>query len=323
VSFAAPLLLVFLLAVPAAVAGYLWLERRRESRAAGWATPALLPNLVERPPSWRRHLPAALLLAGVALLLVGFARPRTSINVKRQEATVVLVLDVSGSMAAKDAQPSRLGAARAAALRFVDKLPKGYRMALVTFSDHAAVSVPATHDLIAMRAGIARAKSGPQGTALADAVTRAVDVGLSVKGQAQGARRPPAIVVLFSDGGQTAGRMTPAQAAAKAKKSGIPVSTVAVGTPDGVVLQPLKGGFTERIQVPVQEAVLQTIARGSAGRFYPTLAAVDANSIYRDLGSRVGRQNKTVEMTAAAAGGGLVLMLAGAALSGLWFRRVP
>ena len=189
-SFAAPVLLLFLLAVPAAVAGYVWLERRRESRAAGWATPSLLPNLVERPPSWRRHLPTALLLAGVALLLVGFARPRTSVSVKRQDATVVLVLDVSGSMAAKDAKPTRLGAARTAALQFVDKLPKGYRMSLVTFSDHAAVVVPATHDLSMMRSAIARAKSGPQGTALAEAVSRAVDVGVSVKGQAQGQRGP-------------------------------------------------------------------------------------------------------------------------------------
>jgi len=322
VSFAAPLLLLLLLVVPAAVGGYLWLERRREVRAAGWATPALLPNLVERPSSWQRHLPTALLLAGVALLLVGFARPRTSIKVKRQEATVVLVLDVSGSMAANDAQPSRLGAARTAAQRFVDKLPKGYRMALVTFSDHAAVVVPATHDLTAMRAGIARAKSGPQGTALAEAVSRAVDVGLSVKGQAKG-QRPPAIVVLFSDGGQTAGRLTIAQAETKAKKSGIPVSAVALGTPDGVVLQALKGGFTERIQVPVQLPPLQAIARGSAGRFYPGVSTVDVNAIYRDLGSRVGRQNKTVEVTAIAAGGGLVLMLTSAVLSGVWFRRFP
>ncbi|MDX6453651.1 MAG: Ca-activated chloride channel [Gaiellaceae bacterium] len=322
-SFAAPLLLVFLVAVPAAVGGYVWLERRRDARAAGWAAPSLLPNLVERPPGWRRHLPTALLLAGVALLLVGFARPRTSVSVKRQEATVVVVLDVSGSMAAKDAQPTRLGAARAAALQFVDKLPKGYRMALVTFSDHAAVVVPATHDLTAMRAGIARAKSGPQGTALAEAVSRAVDVGLSVKGQAQGQRRPPAIVVLFSDGGQTAGRLTPAQAAAKAKKAGIPVSTVSVGTADGVVLQPLKGGFTERIQVPAQPASLQAIARGSLGRYHSSLATVDVKAIYRDLGSRVGNQNKTVEVTAVAAGGGLVLMLAGAVLSGVWFRRFP
>ena len=169
-SFAAPLLLLCLLAVPAAVGGYLWLERRREARAARWAAPALVPNLVERPASWRRHLPTALLLAGVALLLVGFARPRTSISIKRQEATVVLVLDVSGSMAANDAQPSRLAVARVAALRFVDRLPSGYRMALITFSDHAAVSVPATHDLAAIRAGLARAQSGPQGTANAERI---------------------------------------------------------------------------------------------------------------------------------------------------------
>lgn len=321
-SFAAPLLLVSLLVLPVAVWAYLALERRRERRAAAWATPALLPNLVERPPSWQRHLPTAFLLAGVALLLVGFARPRTSISVKKQEATVVLVLDVSGSMAATDVQPSRLGAARAAALRFVDALPSGYRMALVTFSDHAAVSVPATHDLDAVRGGIAHAQSGPQGTALADAVTRAVDVGLSVKGVADN-RRPPAVVVLFSDGGQTAGRVTPKQAAAKAQRAGIPVSTVAVGTPDGVVLQPLKGGFTERIQVPAQAAVLQAVAQESRGRFYASVGALDAKAIYRELGSRVGRKPKTVEVTAAAAGGGIALMLAGAVLSGLWFRRFP
>jgi Ca-activated chloride channel family protein len=322
VSFAAPILLLFLLAVPAAIAGYLWLERRRDARAAGWAAPALLPNLVERPPNWRRHLPTALLLAGVALLLVGFARPHTSISVTREDATVVVVLDVSGSMAAKDSRPTRLGAARAAALRFVDKLPKGYRMSVITFSDHAAVAVPATHDLVAVRAAIARAKSGPQGTALADAVTRAVDVGLSVKGQTQ-TRRPPTIVVLFSDGGQTAGRVTPKQAAAKARKAGIPISAVAVGTPDGVVLQPLAGGFTERIQVPSQAAVLQALARDSGGRFYPGVTSVDVKATYRDLGSRVGRKQKTVEVTSAAAGGGLALMLAGAVLSGLWFRRFP
>ena len=320
-SFAAPALLVFLLAVPLAVAAYLWLERRRDARASGWATPALLPNIVKRPPSWRRHLPVALLLLGVALLLVGFARPHTTIKVKRQEATVVLVLDVSGSMAAKDARPSRLGAARAAALQFVDKLPKGYRMSLVTFSDHTAVTVPATHDLFAIRTAIARTKTGPQGTALADAVSRAVDVGRSVKGTASN-RRPPAIVVVFSDGGQTAGRTTPKQAAAKAQRARIPVSTVAVGTADGIVQQPLRGGFVERFQVPVQPAVLQQIAQGSGGRF-SRLSGIDTKATYRALGSRVGRREKTVEVTAVAAGGGLVLMLAGALLSGMWFRRVP
>ena len=320
-SFAAPILLVCLLAVPLAVAGYLWLDRRRDDRVSGWARPALLPNLVSRPPSWRRHLPTALLLLGVALLLVGFARPRTAIKVKRQEATVVLVLDVSGSMASKDVKPTRLKAAKAVAERFVDQLPHGYRMSLVTFSDHTAVAVPATHDLNGMRDAIERLKTGPQGTALADAVLRAVTVAKSVKGS-PGQKRPPAIVVVFSDGGQTAGRFTPQQAAAQAKKAKVPVSAFSVGTPDGIVEQPLRGGFKERIQVPVQPAALRTIAQASGGEL-TQLRSVDTKGIYRELGSRVGRTKKTVEVTAAAAGAGMVLMLAGAFLSGAWFRRVP
>ncbi len=101
------------------------------------------------------------------------------------------------------------------------------------------------------------------------------------------------------------------------------MSAVSLGTPDGVVLQPLKSGFTERIQVPVQPAVLQLIARSSGGHFYQGATSVDVKSAYDDLGSRVGNKHKTVEVTAAAAGGGLVFMLAGALLSGVWFRRFP
>lgn len=319
-SFAAPLALLALLAVPAAIAAYVWLEQRRESRASAWAAPALIPNMAASPPPWRRHLPTALLLLGVTLLLVGFARPHARITVSRQEATVVLVLDVSGSMAANDVQPSRLAGAKAAALRFVDALPKGFRAAVVTFSDHAAVATPPTHDLVQVRAAIAKATSGPQGTALAAAVERAVDVGLSVHGS--GNRRPPAVVVLFSDGGQTAGRVTPQQAAAKARKAQIPVSTVLVGTPDGVVVQPLKGGFTERIQVPAEPSALQYVAQQSGGSYAQSLGVVNVKAVYDELGSRVGHERKSVEVTAVAAGGGLALLLAGAGLSGLWFRRL-
>ena len=146
-SFAAPLLLLCLLAVPAAIAGYLWLDDRRDARAAAWAPAPLLPNMVARPPAWRRHLPVALLLVGLTLLLVGFARPKATITVEKQDATVVLVLDVSGSMAANDSKPTRLAAARAAALRYVDDLPKGYRMSVITFSDHTTLASPPTHDL--------------------------------------------------------------------------------------------------------------------------------------------------------------------------------
>jgi Ca-activated chloride channel family protein len=322
VRFEAPLLLVFLVVVPLAAWAAIWLERRRAARASAWAPPALLQNMVPPVGSWRRYLPIGLLLAGLTLLLVGFARPQATIHEKRQDATVVVVLDVSGSMAANDAPPTRLAAARAAADRLVQHLPKGYRMAVVTFSDHAAVVQAPTRDLAAVRSAVARARFGPQGTALADGVARGVAVARTVGGTG-GRKHPPAVVVILSDGGQTAGRVSPQQAVAAARKAHVPVSAVSVGTQDGVVQQKLKGGFTERFQVPTQPAVLQAIARGSGGHFYPHVVAFDPKAIYAELGSRVGKEPKRVEVTAAAAAGGIVFMLAGGLLSGAWFRRMP
>jgi Ca-activated chloride channel family protein len=321
-SFGVPLLLLFLLAVPVAVALLVLLERYRSRRATAWAPAALLPNMTTKPKQLHRHLPTALTLIGVALLLVGFARPKATYHVKAQEATLVLVLDVSGSMAANDAQPTRFAAAKAVIQRFIANVPKGYRLSLVTFSDHVAVSAAPTRNMDAVSAALARAHTGPQGTALADAVARAVRVAALVKGSVAG-HRPPAAVVVLSDGGQTAGRVSPEQAAAAALKAKIPVSTILVGTPDGVVQQKLKGGFTERIQVPAQPQSLEAIARGSGGRFTGGVAAVDVKGSYEELGSRTGRRKKTIEVSAAAAGGGLAFVLAGGLLSGLWFRRIP
>ena len=320
-SFAAPLALLTLLLVPAAVAAYVLLDRRRAVRAARWAPAALLPNMVPRPTGGRRVVPFALLLVGLTLLLVGFARPRTSLSFKEQEATVILVVDVSGSMAASDSPPTRLAAAKRIATAFVDLVPHGYRVTLISFSDHAAVVVPPTHDLTRVRDALGSLKTGPQGTALADAVARGVDVARQVPRNGNG-KRPPGVIVLLSDGGQTAGRVSPQQAAQWAKSHGIPVDSVALGTQDGIVQQPLKGGFTERIQVPVQPAVLQTLSRTSGGMFAAGAGNVDVGAVYRQLGSRTGHRRKPVEVTAVAAGGGLAFMLAGAALSGLWYRRL-
>jgi Ca-activated chloride channel family protein len=322
VSFGSPYLLLFLIAVPVAVAAVVWLERRRARRATAWAPAPLLPNMVARPPSWQRTVPVALLLVGLTLLLVGFARPRASFHVSSQEATLVLVIDVSGSMAADDLHPTRLAAAKAVAERFLSKVPHGYRVAVVTFSDHANVLAPPTHDLNQVRAALARAKTGPQGTSIADAVDRGVKVGVSVKGTVKG-KRPPAAIVLLSDGGQTAGQVTPEQAAAQARKAGIPVNGVLMGTPDGVVRQKLRGGYTEQIQVPAEAAPLQSITRLSGGRFAGGPATVNPKAVYDELGSRVGQKRKTIEVTDAAAAGGLVFMLMGGLLSGVWFRRVP
>ncbi|HUK98255.1 MAG TPA: VWA domain-containing protein [Gaiellaceae bacterium] len=319
--FEAPELLVFLLVVPAVVVIAVWLERHRAERATAWAPAGLLANMVPRLSGWKRFLPLGLLLAGLTLLLVGFARPQATLHVKRQDATVVVVLDVSGSMAAKDAPPTRLGAAVAAADRLVDKLPKGYRMAVVTFSDHAAVVQAPTDDKNAIKAVLAKARAQVQGTAIADGVARGVAVAKSVGGRV--GEHHPAVVVLFSDGGQTAGSVTPQQATQAARKAHIPVSAVSVGTPDGVVEQKLRGGYTEQIQVPVQPATLQQIATGTGGRFYAHVLDFNPDATYQELGSRVGKQPKRVEVTAAAAAGGLMFMLAGGLLSGLWFRRMP
>lgn len=321
-SFGLPLLLLCLLAIPVAVALVVLLEQHRRRRATAWAPEALLPNMTTRPSTLRRHLPTALTLLGVALLLVGFARPKATYHVKAQEATLVLVLDLSGSMAANDEQPSRFAVAKAIAQGFIAKAPKGYRLALVTFSDHVAVSASPTRSTDAVSAALARAHTGPQGTALADAVVRAVRVASLVKGSVKG-RRPPAAVVVLSDGGQTTGRVSPEQAAAKARAAHIPVWAILIGTPDGVVQQKLKGGFTERIQVPAQPQSLEALARGSAGRFTGGASAVDVKGTYQELGSRTGTRKKTIEVSSAAAGGGLAFVLVGGLLSGLWFRRIP
>jgi len=322
VSFSSPVLLAFLVVVPLAVAGVVFLERRRRARASSWAPTSLQPNMVSAPTPLRRHLPTALVLVGLALLLVGFARPKASFHVRSQEATLVFVLDVSGSMAADDARPSRLAAAKAVIGRFLDSAPSGYRVALVTFSDHVAVAAAPTHDLAFVRSAVARAHTAEQGTALADAVARAVQLAASVRGTSSSVR-PPAGIVVLSDGGQTAGRLTPQQAALRARRARVPVSTVLLGTPDGVVQQQLRGGYTERIQVPAEPQLLEVLAQQSGGRFIAGPQTVDTSAVYDELGSREGKRRKTIEVSSAAAAGGLVFMLAGGLLSGVWFRRIP
>lgn len=320
-SFSSPVLLLLLIIVPLAGAAYLWLEDWRESRAARWASAALLPNMMREPSALRRYVPISLLLIGLALLLVGFARPKVHRTESLQEATVIVVLDDSGSMAAKDSSPTRLGAAKTIADRYVSDLPKGYRMAVMTFSDHSAVVAPPTQDLTRVRQAIAAVHTAPQGTALADAVLHAVTVAKSVRGSGNN-KRPPAVIVVMSDGGQTAGRASATQAAQAALAAHIPVTTIALGTPNGIVTQPVKGGFKEQIEVPAQPGSLKTMAQMSGGRFDQGVAAVNVKATYAELGSRVGHARKTVEITSAAAGGGLFFMLAGALLSGVWFRRL-
>jgi Ca-activated chloride channel family protein len=320
VRFATPIALLALLLVPLAVAGYLLLERRRREAAAAFATPARVPNLIGRRPGRLRHLPPALALLALALVATGLARPHATLSVPREEATVVLAVDVSRSMVATDVKPSRLASAQDAVRAFLAKLPDGYRVAIVSFAQGASVVLPPTADrelaeraLVALRPG--------DGTALGGGIARAVQVAERVRGK--DGDRVPAAVVLLSDGAQTIGTQTPLSAARRAGALDIPISTVALGTAQGVVEVRNADGFTEQVTVPPDPRTLRRVAAATKGRFYEAPDGERLRAVYEELGSRVGRVEEEREITAAlAAAGGLLLLGAGLA-SAVLFGRIP
>lgn len=321
-SFESPQLLLGLLAAPLAVWGYLLLERRRARRSARWTSAALMPNMVEGSPGRRRHIPAVLFLIGLTLLLAGFARPEARLTEVREGATVVIALDVSGSMNSKDVRPSRLLAARAEAIQFAQELPPKYRIALVSFSDHLAVRLPPTY----LHNEITHAlptKANAQATALGDGLGAAIKVGKKAVGPNKpGQPHAPVAILIFSDGNQNAGKLTVPAATTLARKAHIPVSTVALGTPGGIVLTPLPGGLTHQESVPVATQDLQAIAKGTGGHFFQTGSPAQLKQVYQDLGSRLLHDKKWREVTFAVTAVALALILVGAVLSGLWFRRL-
>jgi len=323
VSFAHPALLVFLVAVPVAVAAWIWLDRRRANRAAAWSAPQLLPNMLTAAPGRRRLIPLALFLVGITLLLVGFARPEATLSVPREGATVVLGIDVSGSMAANDVRPSRLAAADGAIRQFLQQLPSKYRVSLVTWSNRASVRVPPTYDRKLIVAALPT-KTELEGSALADAAATSVLVASKAVGKSKpGSPHPPAAVLLVSDGEQNSGRLKPADAVAQARKLDVPISTIALGTPDGRVYQKLPGSkYTEQHAVPASPTQLHLLAQATGGRFFTAQTAGAIREVYKDLGSRMAHENKKREITQWWTMGALAFILVGALCSGVWFRRL-
>jgi Ca-activated chloride channel homolog len=323
-SFGHPILLVALLGVPLAIAGWLRLERRRHIQAATWSNLELLPNMVPGAPGRRRYIPFAFFLIGLTLLLAGFARPQAKLTVPREGATVVLALDVSGSMAANDVKPSRLAAADAAITQFLHDLPSKYRTAFVIFSFRATVRVPPTYDR-KLIVNALPAKAEFSGTALGDGVATAARVASKAVGKSKpGAPHPPAAVLLLSDGLQNTGRLKAPEGAAQARKLGVPVYTVSLGTAKGSVRQKLPGPgkVTKTTAVPVKSTELQAIARATDGRFFKARSADELKQVYKDLGHRLATENKRREITAWTTMGALGFILVGALLSGIWFRRL-
>lgn len=319
-SFDRPIVLVALVSVPLFLALWALQERRRAGDAARFSNPALLPNLLAARPGRKRYLPLGLFLVALAALILGAARPRARVSVPRKEATVVLAIDVSKSMTATDVHPSRLAAAKTAAEAFLARVPKTYGVAIVGFGSRAYVALPPTTDRALARDALDNLAPG-EGTAIGDAVLLAALVG--ERQRATDGTVPPTSVLLLSDGARDGGRTAPLAAAKRAKALHIPVSTVLVGTAAGIVTQKLTGGYTEQIRVPPSPGTLEQIARTSGGEFFRARSSAALTKVYKQLGSRIGHKTVNRQVSDLFAGGAIVLMLAGAALSALWFRRVP
>jgi Ca-activated chloride channel homolog len=323
-SFARPLALLGLLLVPLLVLLLVAARRRRARYAVRFPALDVLAGVVGAS-RWR-YLPAALLLLALTGLVAGAARPVARVPVPREQATVMLIVDVSGSMNAEDVEPTRLVAAREAAGRFLDRLPSDFQVGLVTFSSQADVLVPPTSDRDAVRQAL-DSLNADGGTAMGDGLEQALEAVLAARrasGQdersSEGA--PTAVTLLLSDGANSVGQ-DPMLQAERARELRVPVYTIALGTPNGVLRRPGPFGGFQVQPVPPDPETLSRIATTTNGRFFEAPTSENLNAVYDNLGSRIGFRIEQREVTVVfAAGSLLLLVLAGAAWS-LRSARLP
>jgi Ca-activated chloride channel family protein len=313
-SFDAPARLLLLVAVAAVAVAYVLVQRRRTAYAVRFTDVDLLASVAPKQPGWRRHVAAGLLLAALALMTTAFAKPAAAVEVPREAATVVVALDTSASMQATDVSPSRFEAAQDAAVAFVEGLPKDFDVALVSFSGTASVRVPATDDHASVVQAIKALQLGP-GTAIGEAV--AASVAAASQAATAGGDAGPARIVLLSDGTNTQGRSVQDGASA-ATAAGIPVSTIAYGTPNGSVTV---GG--QSIAVPVDGPSLEQLATATGGQAYSAASGEELSDVYADIGKQVGTTTERQEISAAVAGLGLLAGIGAAAASLAWSPRLP
>ena len=343
-TFERPLLLLALLAVPVALALYVLAERRRMRYAIRFTNLDVLASVVGDRYR-RRFVPLALFLLALAALCIGMARPQHTTLVPRDRATVILVLDVSRSMQAKDVKPTRIGAAAAAVRTFLDRVPDRLQVGLIAFAGDPAVANPPTtnHDLVRRSLDTIEWFPSFGGTAIGDALAAAVKLGqqavsgesgnlASVTAAASNTQTRGLVSILFlSDGAQTRGDLEPLAGADLAKEAGIPVYTVALGTPGGTLDFGGGGGYPgspppfggRRVPVPPDPDTLRAIADRTGGEFFAAQSAKSLQSAYEKLGSSLGRKPGKSEITYVFLAAAALLLVAAGLLSALWSPRLP
>jgi Ca-activated chloride channel family protein len=316
--FASPGWLLLLIPAAALLAGYVIMQLRRKRHVARFTNVQLLASVAPRRPGWRRHLTFALLFVALTLLTFGSAQPTAAVRVPRDRATVMIALDVSLSMQATDVLPSRIGAAKQGAIQFVGLLPPRINVGLVKFGGNASVVVPPTTDRDTVKIAVNNLQL-QDSTAIGEAVFTCLDaINTFAKASvAPGDRPPPARIVLMSDGANNRGR-TPEQAAAAAKAAGVPVSTIAFGTPDGTVNLP---GYGPQ-PVPADRTTLRALAGATGGTYHDAPSAEALHSAYQDIGRQVGYTTTQHVVSWRFLIAGLLFALAAGATSLVWAGRI-
>jgi Ca-activated chloride channel family protein len=316
-DFLSPNYLWLLVAVAALAGFYLLVQLRRKRYVARFTNVELLGSLAPRRPGWRRHLTFALLLIGLTVLSIGVARPSAAVKVPRDNATVVLAIDVSLSMEATDVLPSRIAAAKSAGERFVALLPKRINLGMVSFGGQANLLVPPTLNRPSVRRAIAGLQL-QQSTAIGEAIftsLQAIQV-FTRSTTATGEKPPPARIVLLSDGTNTVGRRVETAVAA-AQKAHVQVSTIAFGTQNGTVT--IDGQTT---RVPADDQALQAIADSTGGSFHTATSEQELASVYKDIGSQIGYTTKHKDVSWRFMFGGLLFLFAAAGAAMTWAGRL-
>ncbi len=304
-----------LLAVAGLAVAYVVQQLRRKQYAVRFTNLALLDRIAPRRPAWRRHVPAVAFLLALVTFTMAFARPTRPVRVPRERATVIMAVDVSLSMEATDVDPTRIEAAKEAAASFVDLLPNRLNLGLVSFSGTAQVLVAPTTDHMLVKRSIAGLSLGPR-TAIGEAVFLSLQTIASVP-EEPGQGRPPARIVLMSDGETTVGRPNEVAALA-ASEAGVPIYTIAFGTDEGTVA--VEGRL---VPVPVNREALRQLAEATGGKAFEAASGKELRQVYADIGSSIGYRTVPREVTAWFVGLGLLFALAAAGGSLVWSSRLP
>ncbi len=331
-------LLWLLLLVPVLIIAYILMQRRQHKYALRYSSLSLVKDALGRGPGIRRHIPPVLFLIGLTAMIVALARPVATVMLPSQQGTVILTVDVSGSMRADDLKPTRLEAAKAAARAFVEKQPPNVRIGVVSFSDSAAIVQAPTKDREAVLAAINRL-AHQRRTAIGSGILTSLDAIFE-----QPVARPtpppgdfivpfeptptptpvpqgtyaPAVVVLLSDGVSNTGPR-PLDIVAQASNRGVRIYTVGVGSPEGAVLR--TDGFSMRVRL--DEETLKSIADKTGAQYFKADTETDLRNIYENLSTRLVFKAEQTELTAMFTGFAVLLLLIAGTLSLLWFSRLP